>query len=428
MIDDKKTLAIVTFAVVWLLGAATAGAEQNHLYDWSSSEAPVLVETDQGLIFLGQDREPWRAYQWNRAGGEKQEGSFMVDMDDDGETEIVGAGDPTFKLDQNSNPDWSLEEGCDQVIVANFAADDKLDVMCKSGSEIAIYTHDRQKIWSGDMGVNLEWCRAGDINGDLQNDLECKYRGRDTYVRIDSEGEILASESKETEIPDDAVDLAEPSPVGETVLNGEREFDLNGDGTAEETLKADGQAVVIQSRSKDKAVARMELDGEPKTAIIKDLDGKGTPEIVVLTGSNIVVANGKGEKLGTYSSDASDYSRYPVASLDSVYARGFKETKQAQKTVKDAKAELAECYERRVRGTLVVGIGQVIWKVYVDGDGKVSGTEKMHSSLNDDQIEKCALDVLEGLDYPAAKSSKDKEGEAKGTLNITLKFTFADEQ
>ncbi len=428
MIDEKTTWAMVTLAAMLLAGATSASATEGRLYDWSSSEAPVLVENEHGLIFLGKDREPWRAYHWDRAEGDEHDGSYIVDMDNDGKHEMIGAGDPTFKLEQDSHPEWSLEKGCDQVIVADFGAGKSLDLMCQRGSHVAIYTHDQQKIWSADMGVTMDWCRAGDINGDLQADLECKYRGRESFIRIDSEGEILAQGTEETEIPEDAVDLDEAQPVGAEILEGEREFDLNGDGTAEESLLADGEAVVLQSRSKDKAVARIELDGKPASAIVKNLDGEGTPEIVILTDSSIVVADGSGEKLGTYSANAREYERYPVANLDNVYARDFSDTEKAQQTVRDAQSDLAGCYERRVRGTLVVSTGQVIWKVYVDENGEVSGTEQMHSDLGDETVESCALDVLKGLDYPAAKKAEDSEEESsnRATVNVTLKFTFAD--
>jgi len=426
MIDRRQSLVLAAWVLVLTVGPAAAWAEGGQLYDWSAEEAPAMVANDSGLIFLSNDREPWRAYHWNRATGDEKKSLFVVDMDHDGETEVVAGGKPTFALHGSSNPAWIIEEGCDQVIVANFAADDKLDVMCQRGSEIAIYTHDRQKIWTIDMGVGIDWCRAGDVNGDLQNDLECKYSGRETYVRLDSEGELLAQESDETELEGHEVEIDEAQPVGSGILEGESEYDLDGDGATEESLMADGSALVIQSRSKDKAVARVELDATPRAALVENLDGEGNPEIVALTDSQIVVVDASGEKLGSYSADAQAYRRYPVAKFASVYARNFSDKTKAQKLVKDAQDRLAACYERRVRGTLVVGIGQVILKVYVDSDGNVPEIERMHSEIQDDAVENCAKKILRNLHYPKAAEREDGE-EQKATLNIVMKFTFADE-
>ncbi|MFB6352215.1 MAG: AgmX/PglI C-terminal domain-containing protein [Bradymonadaceae bacterium] len=426
MIDRRKSLVWAVWALVLTVGPATAWAGGGQLYDWSAEQAPVMVETDGGLIFLGTDKEPWRAYQWERAEGDKKKSLFVVDMNNDGESEVVAGGKPTFALHGSSNPAWIIEKGCDQTIVAQFAASDNLDVMCQRGSKIAIYTHDRQKIWSIDMGVDIAWCRAGDYNGDLQNDLECKYSGRGTFVRLDSEGKLLAKESKKEKLSGHEVELEETQPVGSAIMKGEKEFDLNGDGATEESLLADGSALVIQSRSKDKAVARTELGGEIQSALVKDLDGKGGLEIVALTDSEIAVLDAGGKKLGAYSAKADAYERFPVAKLDSLYARKFTDKKKAQKAVRDAQDQLAKCYERRVQGSLVVGVGQVILKVYVDKKGEVARIERMHSEIQDDEVEDCAKDVLKGLDYP--KPKKGEDGKAKeATVNVGLKFTFADE-
>lgn len=410
--------------VLSLVGFATsASAEGPELYDWSADQAPVMLRSGDGLVFLGTDKEPYRAYAWETSDSEKTPDSYFSDLDGDKAVDIVGNGDPTFALKHNSDPYWILEDGCDEAIVADFyEGDGRHDIMCRNRGKIAIYTYDKQEWWSANLGVNMDWCRAGDINGDLQADLECKIAGRDKYVRIDSEGEILAEESKETKLSDDEIDYDAPEPVdAEKVLSGEKMFDLNGDGTAEESLLADGEALVLQSKSAKKALARVELGGEVKTALVNNLDGEGTPEIVAVAGDSIVVIDAKGNKIGGYPADAGSYERYPVAELKSVYANGFKKDGEAKNSVKDVQDDLADCYSRRVRGNLFVGIGQIIMKVYVDDGGTVTEVEKVHSDLDDSTVESCAKRVLKGLDYPNAKSEDEK-----GTVNTSMKFTFGD--
>ena len=412
-----------------MMSASAATADPPDIYDWSHPKAPVMIHTEGSLVFLGQDREPRRAYEWDAVGGDNNQSLFVPDLDNDGAYDFVGAGEPTFALHDTSNPAWSIEGGCEQVHVADFAADDKLDIMCRGRTDIEVYTHDQQSIWSVDLNVPLEWCRAGDYNGDTKADLECKFRGRDTYTRIDvNEGDFIAQKSDESKLDPGAIDLDEASPVSSKVWKGEREFDFNGDGTAEESIQADGDALVLKSRSKDKAIARVELDDEVKAGLVKNLDGEGQPEIVAVTDDTITVLDTEGETLGTDPVDADDYERRPVAALDSVYARGFEDEEKAQKTVKEAQDRLAECYSDRIDSGLFVGIGQVIYKLQIGSDGEVTNLEQMHSALRDEEIEGCAENILEGLDYPGPKSKEDGENkDGKANLNVTLKFTFADE-
>ncbi|MFB6263793.1 MAG: AgmX/PglI C-terminal domain-containing protein [Bradymonadaceae bacterium] len=420
----RSYLAGVLVVVLVGLVAGTASAETPELYDWPVDRAPVLVRTEGGLIFLGDDAKPWRAYSWNESEGEKHDPVHIVDIDNDDEPEIVGAGSPTFAIETNGNPSWSLEEGCDQVVLANFVSRDNLGVLCRKGDEVAIHTHDLQKVWSAELGVELDWCRASDINGDLKSDVECKYAGRKSFIRIDAKGDILAQSAKEPEM-DDSAEHDEVAPYdAATLLKGEKEFDLNGDGAVEESMVVDGSAVVFQSRSKKKAVARAELDGEPKSAYVENLDGEGGLEVVVVTDQTLYVIDSKGKISGEYSVDAGDYERYPVAKLSSVYARGFGDNAAAQKKVEKHQDALADCYADRVAGNLFVGIGQVLLKVHVDGEGAVQRVEKMHSAIRDEEVESCATDVLEGIDYPGAKGGED----AEATVNVNMKFTFADRE
>lgn len=404
-----------------------ARAETPRLYDWGAKEAPVLVTNDSGVIFLGENRKAWRAYSWERAEGENKEGLFLVDLDQDGSSDVVAAGEPTFAIRSNSNPWWTLDEGCRQVIVANFAADDKPDIMCNQGTEIGIYTHDRQKVWTLDLGVRLDHCKAADINGDLKADLECRYADREAWIRVDAEGDILAQESEESEIEETENGFDQASPVSSEVWEGEKEYDLNGDGTAEESIVADGSALVLKSRSKKKAVARTDVGGEIRAALVKNLDGEGEPEIVALTDSRIVVLDNEGEKLGSYSSDAGEYKRYPVAKLKNAYGRKFADNNKASAAVEEANEKFAKCYEDRVRGKLLVGTGEVILNAYIGKDGSVDRIELMHSAIDDDEVESCAKDVLRGLEFPKPKKKEDGEGRQTAKMNVILQFTFADE-
>jgi hypothetical protein len=412
-----------------LTGVASTAAAQTNIYDWQGEDAPVLIENDSGLIFVGTDRQPRRVYSWDRAEGKNSPAVLMPDMDKDGSYEVLGAGEPTFMLKTNADPMWSRTSGCDQVLAADFAADDKLDVFCLQDGKISVYTYDNQRIFQADMGTGLEFCRAGDLNGDLKMDLECKYDRSDNWLRLDvAASNIVAQSSKETKIREGGnTDIDQASPVGAEILkDGDKNYDFNGDGVAEEGIMADGEALVLQSRSKKKAVARVELGGEPKAALVKDLNGEAPLEIVAVTESDIVVINAKsGEKISTHSADASDYQRYPVAELTNVYAEKFSDTNKAQKVVQDAASDLAECYSDRARGNLFVGTGRVMLKVEKSKKGEVSASREF-SAIRDREVESCAMETLEDLDLP--KTADGLEEGSAATINIEIKYTFEDRQ
>jgi len=423
-IDRTIGPALVALFVCSVPAVASADGS---LYDWPSETSPVLVTNDSGVMFVGADRKVERAYTWDRAGGEHKQDLFLADLDKNGGYEVVGGGDPSFALKTNGDPFWTIEDGCAEIIVANFAADEKLDVMCNRGSAVHIYTYDKQKVWSLDPGIPIDHCRAGDVNGDLMMDLECVFEGRDDWIRIDADGTILAESSTEQEIPEDGVDLEEAQPVSKPVWNGEREYDLNGDGAAEESITADGNSLVIQSRSKKSAVARVELDGAIQSALVKNIDREGNSEIVVLTDSEIAVLSAGGEVLGTFPADTRDYSREPVAAFESVYARKFSDKKKATKAVRNARGDFAACYADQVRAKFPTGTGQIILKGYVGSGGEVKNIEMMHSAINDSEIESCAQEVLRGLDFPGLeKGGEEGDGAKEATVNVVINYTFAD--
>lgn len=419
-----RTLSVALVALLALSVPAVATAEGS-LYDWQSKDAPVMVTNDSGVFFVSSEQKVNRAYSWDRASGENKQDLYVVDLDNKGGFEVVGAGDPTFALNSSGDPFWTLEEGCDEVIVADFAADDKLDIMCNRGTAVHIFTWDRQKVWSLDPEISIDHCRGGDVNGDLKMDLECVFQRRDEWIRIDSSGKILAESSSEQEIPEDGIDLDEAQPVSKKVWTGEREYDLNGDGATEESIAADGSSIVIQSRSKKSAVARTDLGGTVEAAMVKNIDNEGSPEIVALTSSDIVILDEKGEVVEKFPANTRSYSRKPVADFESVYARKFSDKKKATEAVRAAEEDFASCYADEVRANFPTGTGQVILKGYVGADG-LENIEMMHSAINDSDVEKCAQDVLRGLDFPKPASADDEESDEQATLNVVINYTFED--
>ncbi|MFU8805835.1 MAG: AgmX/PglI C-terminal domain-containing protein [Bradymonadaceae bacterium] len=399
-----------------------ASATEPALYDWPDATAPVLVRNDSGIIFIGKEKSPFRAYSWKENRGERHQPLYLVDLTRNGTPEIVGAGTPTFVLRANSDPVWALEKGCRQVIVGDFVADKKLDIFCQNGRELKTYTDDGQFVWELSLGKNIDWCRAEDINGDLKADLECKYRGANDYARVDgSNANVIAQTSKETKIEDGALKLDEPEPVIASILEGNTLFDLNGDGNAQEGLIVDEGTLIIQSKTKGVAPVRIETRGTPIAALVKDLDGDKKLEIVALTRTHVHVISNGGADVETFNADAKRYQRHPLADLTAVHANGFEDDTRAREAIEGVQERLSQCYASQIRSNPYAGSGRLLLQAIVDGTGKATQVSQMHSDLGDKKVEQCARKIIEGLTFPNAASES-------GTVNVNMTYTFRDRE
>lgn len=405
--------------------AAAAGmciavpATAQTVYDWPDSEVGVIVQEGSSVFLVGKDKTVWRVYSWKGASGKEAQTAFFTDMNGDSSPDIVGAGKPSFGLKSNGDPVWFSSGGCDQVLVDDFyGGDKKKDLVCVKGKKVSAHTDDWQEIWSISVGRSYDGCRSADINGDLRADVECKWKGSKRWTRIDgSTGDALAAEA-------DSAEIAEPNkvgvePVGKAPLDGSAQFDFDGDGTAEESLLVDGNAVAVRSRSKKVGLGRIELGAAPLAAVVKDLDGDKKLDIVLVTKKEIIVSSPDGKDAKKFPLNAKKYKRAPVAELTSVYANGFADDAAAQKAVHDMQDKLASCYSTQVKKNQFAGVGQALLEVKVDAKGKVTKVEQHHSSMADKSVVKCAQGALKKGKFPAASGDS-------ASVNVTLKYTFRD--
>lgn len=419
----KYLSACLLGAGLLVASGGQAAAQEAGLYDWPDADAPVLVHTSSGVLFVGKDKKPLRAYSWKANTGARHTPVYLVDMNRDGKPDVVGAGTPTFVLKTNSDPAFALAKGCKQVLVADFVADNKLDVLCVSGRDLEVYTHDGQSAWKLTPGKNLDFCRAGDINGDLKADIECKFAGGNQYVRVDgNSGAMTALAAADVEIEDGAVALTLAEPVKDvTLLEGNTKVDLAGSGAKENTVTVDGKTLTISSSKQGVLPVSVDMKDEVLTTLVKDVDGDGTMELVALTKNRVFVISAGGKEVESFSSDAKRYKRYPLADLSSVYANGFENDEDARAAIDTNQDKLSQCYKARVQKNPYTGIGRLLIQVNIDGAGKVTGVQQMHSDLGDAQVEKCARDVLQKVKYPQAA------GEA-ATVNVNMTYTYRDRE
>ncbi len=398
-----------------LLIPALASA-QARVYDWSDDTAPALVTARGAVVFIHKDGTPFRTYGF-KPNAKKGAGDVVVaDVDGDDSPELVAAGKPTFSLETSTEPRWFMPKGCAGATLGNFMNDGKLSIACASRRKVRVYTHDLQFAWELDPGRSLKGCVAGDVNNDGRDDLECSIGGG-RFVHIDGEGKLLSADIEEARLAEGSEPFARveaQAGIPDTL------HDFDGDGTAEESIVVDGKLVSIVSKSSPKALVTASLEAAPESALIKDLDGDGKLEVVVVSSKAIVVLRPADKTSAIFPIDPKKYRRAPVADLTNVYANNFTDDAAAQKAIEAARPALAKCYASRAKKSGLTGSGQLLMQVFVDDEAKVKSVSRLHSDIPDKKVVSCVTKALKKTRPPAAN-----EG-VEAAVNITLVFSFRD--
>lgn len=416
----SKRVSALLAAVLLLMLPLASSAEEGAIYEWPSEEAPVLIENQSGLFLLGSDGSPLRVFSWNRNQGAEDRAVRLIDMDGDGNPNIVGSGTPTFVLQANGNPIFGEADGCRQVQVGRLVSRRGLDLVCVKRREVRAYTADGQFAWGFSPGVNIDYCRIGEVSG-TGEDVECKLAGREQYVRISGNGELL-NDAGTSHMVAAGDSRSYVRPVQEGVWTGEETFDLTGDGRPVERIVAVEAGLEIRRGEEEEPLFTVETGAKPLAAMVTTFGEEESSSIVALTANHIFVIRAAGEEVSRYSANAGRYRRVPHGELVSVFARGFGEgDSDAREAVRGVQAQISQCYGNRLRAHPFAGSGRQMVQVLVDESGAVKEVNQTASQVGDRQVEDCARQALRRGNYPAAT-------EGQGTINVNIVFTFRDEE
>lgn len=406
-----KTFALSLAAIT--VTTSTAYATDAALYETNNPDAPLMVVSDQGIIFLHKDGTPYRAYKVS-----KNTKLHVTELNQDGKPDIIGIGKPTFAIGGDADTQWFDAKGCRYGALADIVADSKLDLACNTGKELKVLTYDNQFVWSLSIGRPLKQCYAGDTNGDQKAEVECKTSGK-KYARFESTGKLIDANISEPMIDQEGVAYDPTTPLDASVFESKQTFDFDLDGTPEEYILMDDKLLVIKSKSRPKPLAMLELDAAPKALFINDMDGDKVQEVVALTDKKLYLLSVDGKRNASYSLKASSYKRKPLADLQSVYANGFADNEAAKKAITDVQDKLSSCYAGQLKKTQFAGSGKMLIQLKVDQDGKLTNTDLMHSEIADKKVGQCAIKNLKKASFP--KASADS-----ASINLTIYYTFRD--
>ena len=407
--------ALATLTITF--AATSASAEDPKLYNWPDSTVPAAVVSEKGVIFLHKDGKPYRAYTWRTNKGDDPI-AHVTDIDRNGSPDIVGVGTPTFAIGSNGDPIWFIKKGCKIGLVGDMAFDTKLEIMCSDKRRIKVITWDNQEAWEVDLGRSFKSCKLGDTNGDLKADVECNL-SKSQIARLDGGGELITADAEESMIQDEPYEPYEPA--GTDDMDSKQTYDFDKNGTADEYLAMEDNLFVVKSKAAPKPLSMIELGKKPLATLVKDLDGDGNMEIVVLTDKEVLVLSPDGKRKDRFTLDAKKYKRAPVADLQSVYANHFADNEAAQKSIKELEGDLAKCYASTVKKSEFAGGGQVLLMLKADRDGKIKNINKLHSEIADKSVISCAEKTLKKAKLPASVEGNN------GTINVTMYFTFRDQ-
>lgn len=425
-------LAAVVAVVVCVglgLGAERAEAAgevmELHLVADGSGGKMLVAVSDEGVTLIRpKELKPFRAWKSKRKAmrGATQDWFVLRDVDSNGSVDLVVNGSPAFIVSGGGAPISALPRGCDQVYVGDFVADKSQEVVCRKGNSIRATTHDGQFAWEYKIsGLKLGVCHFGDANGDLKDDVECEIKGKGAWLRLNGPtGEELGRGfDSETLGP---VDDDNPGYAEEVanILQGNAMFDFNGDGTAEESLLMDGEAVVMRSKAKKVAMGRHDV-GKITAALVDDIDGDGDLEAVLGGQGKVFVLDHTGKLAATITTSPGKLRRESAVELTGLNANALADTSEAtiRKVVDGATKKLAGCYSANVKRDPYTKVGRTMWRLVVNDKGAVTKAERFHSDLNDKKVESCLSGALKRMKFPKATGPG-------ASVTLTLMMGFVD--
>ncbi|MBN1947238.1 MAG: AgmX/PglI C-terminal domain-containing protein [Bradymonadales bacterium] len=422
-------LAAVLSAVCCLCSAFPAWADPQgaiislHFQD-TGERRLVMAASRRGMVFFGQDLQPFRAFRSEALdlGGRRSTFVWVQDVDGDPHVEYVFAGDPSFVLDQGADPYFGIIGGCNDFFLGDALDDRKPEVFCRRQNALTVFTYDGQFLWEYSVtGMRLGECYAEDLDSDRQLEFACSTNAA-PWVVID-----IANEESVVEVDSNPASTFSPPDhisgwveEARTALLGQTPLDLDGDGQAQETLRFEEGTLTLFDRE-GSPTGSAQIPGALYSLLVADLTGDGTPEIF-LGGEDVVhVLHPDGQVLAELRTNPASMRRQGRVSIASVAANGLEDNSPdaARAVVEGAMSRLTSCYEREMGSNPFVRVGSMFHELSINSSGRVSGAQRIYSSVNNTNLESCVERLFEDLRFSGASQNN-------ATVSLRLSFDFTD--
>ncbi len=399
-----KSATSVTLGLWVALGVSLAWAGPNtvdRVYALDTGrERMAMASAPGGLVLFDAKLDVYRIYRYAPLGKGDITRVRVIDLDEDGGPEIIGIGKPSFGLDAGGNPVWDYPEGCSELGVGDLLDTPEKEVVCVHGRTLTALSYNGSMMWEVDLrGAKMTGLGVGMLDtDDGKEDVEVQV-GKQIW-RYKGDGSQLGTEFEERRtVPQD--DWAEQAAEIKATLAGERSFDLDHDGTAEETLKAEGAKLSILSKGKAEPLGQYTLPTGPILSVAVGALGEEGKPVIVVGGEGIVAfLAGNGAVLKEQRVDFRKADRSPKVEFVGVNAVGFEDREAAAGRVQSILDKAGECYAKRHRAYALTRQGKTMFKFDVNAKGKVSGSEILYTTLSDGQVDACIRGLGSKLSFP----------------------------
>lgn len=402
--------------------AMAANGRVFHLAQVGTSDRPLVVAaSDRGVVFIGADNKVFRAFHHDRRAraGSPQSWFWIDDIDGDKRDEFVGAGAPSFVVDDNADPMWGISGGCDQFFVGDFTdSNSTIEMFCRQGNKMQVWSFDGTKVfeWAG-SGYSFGACYADDYDSDRKMEVQCDFSNKKKHMFFDPDAE---ADSKFVERDGEASESEMKQGVDEEGqagrVNGSEPIEaLGGDLTVRQ---ADGAVVVERNAT---MVGTINLPGAIYSAVAADLNGDGKSELYLGGSDNVFVVDSEGKLISTIAANPDRARREARVTIKSATANGLtvSDRDQVKATVEKASAPIQKCYSDNMGRDQFTRVGDMLFEVTVNKQGKAVEAVKRHSSLANRDLETCVGNAIKKIAFSAATADK-------GTVNLRLEFYFVD--
>ena len=427
MAATKTTLqfgcAALAAALLLPGSASAADGHVTYLEAVGPADRPMMIAgSDRGVVFIGADHALFRAYRHEQTALDTASQPFLwvEDIDTDGRAEYVGAGVPSFVVDDNADPMWGVLDGCDSYYVGDFIEDRAAELLCIRGTSVRVWSFDGQEYfnWEG-RGYSMSSCAGDDFDDDRKMEVACDLtNGNHLFFDIEDWFNDPSYEPPRDGAAPEALNSGGVDRAAMAALaSGERELSVGGRNI---TLGFAGGAVQINIDGAASGTIQVGGSGI-YSAAAADLDGDGTHEVYVGGDDAVHIFRLDGTLVASVPANPATTTRDPRVTVRSATANGLENSdRDAVRGVVEASiSDFVSCYSRRMGADQFTRVGTMLYELSVDDDGDVTSASKRHSGIRNDSLESCVEDAFEDLEFSPAT-------DGSGSVSVTLDFDFVD--
>lgn len=381
----------------------------------------VIAGSDRGIVLIGADHTLFRAYHHDQTAHDTATQPFLwvEDIDGDSRSEYIGAGNPSFVVDDNGDPMWGVAEGCDSYYVADFVDDATFELLCVRGASISVWSYDGQEYltWEG-RGYSISGCTGDDFDDDRKFEVACALTdGNHMFLDVASWFNDPDFDPMREGPPPEVMNPSGVDYSGmEAVASGAQPLTVNG---RQVTL---GFAAGALTMTAGDAVTTAQIGGDAiYSATSADLDSDGVSEIYVGGTDAVYIVRLDGTVVATIAADPNNTEREAVVTVRSATANGLEDSDRevVGEAVNAGVEDFTSCYANRMGSDQFTRVGTMLYELTVSDSGRVTNAAKRHSGLRNSSLEGCIEDALEDLRFSEATNGT-------GTVSLTLGFDFVD--